>query len=257
MNSPLERLWSALADHFLDTETRHWLPRTARVAIESGLDWPGVERELRCRVGPVAAPNLLDIAGEWAGFPEDWLFARIRDSQGETEVSRKILNEMTPHWEALRRFYVHLSAGGDLPVLEGLAALALERDWTRCYRLFDHLEVFLERPWSEVCAAQALVQEAYRPLLVHPNDATAADARRSWQWLEEFRAWSLENPEIPWSADLQYLFVEADLSTHARVLELKKGPPQLRAALEGPLALLFASPELGLRNWDRFVASGS
>lgn len=255
MHSPAEELWVALSDHFLDTETRHWLPRTAWVAVQSRLPW---EEILHNQVAPVVAPNLLDIAGDWAGFPEDWLFAQIRAGRGPTSVSRKILQEMAPHWQALRRLFVHLSSATvqELPLLSALAELALERRWARCYRLFDHLKLFSAREWSEVCSAQRLIQEVYRPLLVHKGDPTPEEARCSWLWLEQFCAWARHHPYAGEGQGLQFLFLEGDLSQHAGVLELRNAPPELRSCLEGPLALLYDNPELGLRNWDRYVRSG-
>lgn len=255
MNSPAEELWSALSDHFLDTETRHWLPRTAWVAVQSGLAW---EEILQNQVAPVVAANLLDIAGDWAGFPEDWLFAQIRACPGPTAVSRKMVREMSDLWAALRHLVGYLGSASqeEVPLLSALAELALERRWSRCYRLFDHLRLFRERPWTEVCAAQRLIQEVYRPLLVYKGDPTPEDARRCWRWLELFCEWARRHPYAEECQRLQILFLEGDLSQHAGVLELRKAPPELRGCLEGPLALLYDHPELGLRNWDRYVSSG-
>ncbi|MBX3167372.1 MAG: hypothetical protein KF760_08165 [Candidatus Eremiobacteraeota bacterium] len=256
MNSPTEELWVALSEHFLDTETRHWLPRTAWAGVRSKMSWAGIKATLQHQVAPVVAPNLLDMAGDWAGFPEDWLFTQIRACSGPTSISRRILKEMAPHWEALRRLFIHLSSSSEeeLPLLSALAELALERRWARCYRLFEHLKLFCARPWSEVCAAQRLVQEVYRPLLIHRDDPSLEDARRNWHWLEQYCQWARHSPYAAECEGLQFLFLEGDLSQHARVLELRNGPPELRACLEGPLALLYEDPELGLRNWDRYVA---
>ena len=258
MNSPTEQLWEALADQFLDTETRHWLPRTAWLGVKSGLPWESISQCLHHQVAPAVAPNLLDIAGEWAGFPQDWLFSQIRACQGPTSVSRTVMADLANLWEALGRLFVYLGSASEdeLPLLEGMAELALEKRWTRCHRLFDHLKLFMVRDWTEVCAAQRLVQEVYRPLLIHPGDPTPEESRRNWQWLEQYRDWVRASPDrmaLGLCADLQYLFQEGDLSKHARILELRKGPADLRTCLEGPLALLFDDPGLGLRNWDRYV----
>ncbi len=257
MNSPTEELWVALSDHFLDTETRHWLPRTAWVAVQSRLPWEDIERTLHHQVAPVVAPNLLDIAGDWAGFPEDWLFAQIRAGRGATSVSRKVLREMAGYWEAFRRLFVYLGSASEeeLPLLSALAELALESRWARCHRLFDYLKLFRARVWGELCASQRLIQDVYRPLLIHQGDPTPEETRRSWDWLEQYYTWSSQHAHAGECERLQCLFLEGDLSQHVRVLELRDSPPELRSCLEGPLALLYPDPELGLRNWDRYVAA--
>lgn len=69
-------VWVALADQFLDTETRHLVPCAALRCVEAGL---AVEaRDIwRHEVFPVVGHNLFDIAGEWAGWPEEWLVEQI------------------------------------------------------------------------------------------------------------------------------------------------------------------------------------
>ena len=255
LTSPTEDVWSALSDFFLDTETRRFLPRTAWICARSGLDW---ERLLREQVAPVVAQNLVDVAGDWAGFPDDWLFSSIRahGSKGETPLSRRLVREMSGLWEALRQLVVYLSTASqsELPLLEALAELALERDWARALRLFAYLRVMVVWPWPGLCLRQQLIQEVYRPLLVYPQDPTVADARRSWDWLEQFYLWADGDAEkVAQCEDLRYLFGEGDLGQHARVQKLRKQPGDRRSFLEGPLALLFPQPELGLRNWDRYV----
>lgn len=261
MSCPLEEVWSALSDLFLDTETRRFLPRTAWACVQSGLDWEAVYRTLCEQVAPIVAPNLLDVAGDWAGFPDDWLFSSIRahGSKGATSLSRSVMSDMSTVWEALRTLFVYFSTApaAELPLLEALAALALERDWARSFRLFAHLQEMVTWSWPELCARQQFIQDVYRPLLVYPDDPTRADARRCWDWWEQFYDWAAGRPEmVAQCEDLQYLFGDGDLSGHARVLQLRNDPGGRRAFLEGPLALLYARPELGLRNWDRYVRSG-
>lgn len=70
-------VWLAMADHFLDTETRHSIPMTALRCVEADL---GVAeaREIWCfEVSPAVAFNVWDVAGEWAGWDRRWLVGRI------------------------------------------------------------------------------------------------------------------------------------------------------------------------------------
>ena len=255
LTSPTEDVWSALSDFFLDTETRRFLPRTAWICARSGLDW---ERLLREQVAPVVAHNLVDVAGDWAGFPDDWLFSSIRahGSKGATALSSRLVGEMSGLWEALRTLVAYLSTASqsELPLLQALGELALEPNWARAIRLFTHLKVLVVWPWPELCLRQQLIEQVYRPLLIYPQDPTVADARRSWDWLAQFYAWAGGSAEkVAQCEDLQYLFGEGDLSQHARVLKLRENPGERRSFLEGPLALLFAHPERGVHNWDRYV----
>jgi len=77
-------VWVALADQFLDTETRYLIPSAALRCVEAGL--AAEARDIwRDEVFPVVGHNLLDIAGDWAGWPEEWLveqIAAVRERRG-------------------------------------------------------------------------------------------------------------------------------------------------------------------------------
>lgn len=72
---PHAKLWIAMSEHFLDTETRHTLIYSAGVCVQSGLSLDEIEDIFVHEVTPVLRFNLLSVAGEWAGFDEDWLCA--------------------------------------------------------------------------------------------------------------------------------------------------------------------------------------
>ena len=64
-------VWVALSDVFLDTETRWYFPRIARVLAESGYGEPHITRIWRREAVPEFGINLLDITGEWAMLEAD------------------------------------------------------------------------------------------------------------------------------------------------------------------------------------------
>lgn len=70
-------VWVAMADHFLDTETRHDIPLTAMRCIAADLSIAESRDAWRYEVSPAVALNLWSVAGEWAGWDRDWLIARI------------------------------------------------------------------------------------------------------------------------------------------------------------------------------------
>src|SRR5690606_20962485 len=73
----LVEVWLAMAEHFLDTETRQLIPLTALRCAEAELSPERARHVWQHEVSPALGHNLLDVAGEWAGWPEDWLVERI------------------------------------------------------------------------------------------------------------------------------------------------------------------------------------
>jgi hypothetical protein len=73
----LVAVWEAMADHFLDTETRHDLPMTALRCIEAGLSVEAAREVWKCDVVPAVGLNAVSVAGEWAGWDRAWLVGRI------------------------------------------------------------------------------------------------------------------------------------------------------------------------------------
>ena len=71
------RVWQALSDVFLDTDVS--LAREWRVAIlaDSQYSIEELETILIDEVYPICKYNLLSVAGEWAGFDQEWLEQRI------------------------------------------------------------------------------------------------------------------------------------------------------------------------------------
>ena len=69
-------VWAALSDLWLDTElTDDDLQRIAGVMKRSEYSINELREIYLFEVAPVVFLNLLSVAGEWAGFNEEWLFA--------------------------------------------------------------------------------------------------------------------------------------------------------------------------------------
>lgn len=66
-----------MAEHFLDTETRQEIPTTALACVEAGLTVQEARRIWRYEVSPALAFNLIDIAGEWAGWNQEKVVEEI------------------------------------------------------------------------------------------------------------------------------------------------------------------------------------
>jgi hypothetical protein len=80
-------LWEAMADLFLDTETRYQIPALAGRCVRNGLTPEAARNIWRHEVTPAVWHNLMDVAGEWAGWPREWLVARIEEGQRQTPPS--------------------------------------------------------------------------------------------------------------------------------------------------------------------------
>ena len=65
-------VWCALSDLFLDNELQPFeLDWIARQLVESGFSTGELRRILIDEVAPAFAPNLMGVAGEWAGWGPD------------------------------------------------------------------------------------------------------------------------------------------------------------------------------------------
>lgn len=253
-------VWVALSDLFLDTETRWYLPRAAFVGLREGCSWPELTRIFHDEVAPVVAANLLDVAGDWGGFPEEWLCGQIEArAPGPTLISRGVTAGMTSLWQAVGRLYAHLAPlTPDLRparerLLTALAALLLEKRWTDSFSLYRHLETLLAEDWSALQAVYSETESIYRGVLVHPKDPSAAENAANWRWFGEFHVWArAHGPSVmPICTELQYFYLCEDLAfDHPCLARLR---PWLRHDLadwlEGPLAGLYGGSGQARRNW--------
>ena len=84
----LKSVWTALSDLWLDTElTEDDLQRIAGVMNRSRHTLDELRDIYMFEVAPVLFPNLLSVAGEWAGFDEEWLFTEASKRAGRRSLS--------------------------------------------------------------------------------------------------------------------------------------------------------------------------
>ena len=106
-------VWAALSELWLDTElTQDDLQRIAGVMKRSGYSVPQLREIYLFEVAPVVFPNLLVVAGEWAGFDEEWLFTQATKRARKRSLSLRafvrigigkwLMTYATErHWDAL------------------------------------------------------------------------------------------------------------------------------------------------------------
>ena len=73
-------VWITLCDLYLDTQmTAHAHEHMAQTLAASPYSIEALHRILVDEVHPALHANLMQVAGEWAGFDEEWLVARVRE----------------------------------------------------------------------------------------------------------------------------------------------------------------------------------
>ena len=73
-------VWITLGDLYLDTQMMpHAYEYMAQTLAASPYGIEALHRILVDEVHPALHANLMQVAGEWAGFDEDWLVARVRE----------------------------------------------------------------------------------------------------------------------------------------------------------------------------------
>ncbi len=112
-------IWKALSDLYLDNELQDYdFRHMASVIVKSPYSLEEVKQINRNEVFPVLHTNLLSVAGEWAGFDEEWLVSEITKSikkrnlfsKLKTRLSYKTFKWMTDdYWEKLEKVYLDLN----------------------------------------------------------------------------------------------------------------------------------------------------
>ena len=91
-------LWIALSNLFLDTELQNYhFASIAKTMKESGYSLDEINDILMLEVFPVFIANLHSVAGEWAGFNEDWVVKTITSAKRPNRFRQ---------WINLRRFWM-------------------------------------------------------------------------------------------------------------------------------------------------------
>ncbi len=71
------KVWEALEIFWLDTDYKIRLHHSAKTCAESKYSIEELEQIFFNEARPAFADNLLNVAGEWAGFDEKWIVQRV------------------------------------------------------------------------------------------------------------------------------------------------------------------------------------
>jgi hypothetical protein len=95
------KIWQALSNFFLDTEiTDSTFDYVARVVLDTGYSPQEIHNILWGEVFPVLEGNLKSIAGEWAGWTDEWLLERLSVCEASTNKlgDSGIVKEISRCW---------------------------------------------------------------------------------------------------------------------------------------------------------------
>ncbi len=96
------KIWQALSEFFLDTEiTDSTFDYVARVVVETGYSPQEIHSILWSEVFPALEANLKSIAGEWAGWTDEWLLEHLSVCEVSTKKhgDSSIIKEIRRCWE--------------------------------------------------------------------------------------------------------------------------------------------------------------
>ena len=112
-------IWIALSNFYLDTELEDLdIKHIALTIIKSPYSLDEIKKIDKYEVHPVLQANLLNLAGEWGMFNEDWLIERITRHIKKTSKIKKIITEVShksfkwmvsDYWERLEKIYNELN----------------------------------------------------------------------------------------------------------------------------------------------------
>lgn len=94
-------IWTALSEFYRDTELQDADFRyMTRKILESPYSFEEVRVIDKYEVFPVLRSNLMDVAGVWTGFKEEWLVNKILQSLSKRSAVKKI--EIETSYRALK-----------------------------------------------------------------------------------------------------------------------------------------------------------
>ena len=106
-----EPIWLALSQLWLDTElTEKDLDQIAGVMAQSKYNLGELRAIYLYEVAPVVYRNLLNVAGEWACFNEEWLYSKINEEVRRSSPVRRFFQRLKKplmtyatesHWRVL------------------------------------------------------------------------------------------------------------------------------------------------------------
>jgi hypothetical protein len=109
-------IWIAISEFYLDKELQETdFQVIAKIIIKSKFNFEEIRAIDKYEIFPVLKYNLLQVAGEWAGFEEDWLIENITLSLQRKSKFRRVRIEISywffqwmykDYWKNLEKAYI-------------------------------------------------------------------------------------------------------------------------------------------------------
>jgi hypothetical protein len=109
-------IWIAISAFYLDTELQESdFQGIAEIIIKSKFSFEEIRAIDKYEIFPVLKYNLLQVAGEWAGFDEDWLVENITLRLHRKSKFRRVKIEISywlfqwmckDYWRNLEKVYI-------------------------------------------------------------------------------------------------------------------------------------------------------
>ena len=247
--------------------------------MRHGFSWDQVSSILDYELTPVVGANLLDVAGEWAGFDRGWLLPALRQAQADGHGLGAQIKAFSGRranarlYDALRQLMEYLAGvpTTDLPEesrrLRNLARLVLEPVWTSCSGYWSWVRELGvgSTPKQVQTSFHHGIAPVYGPLLVYDGDATVEQMQENWARLAELLRWLAEQGGdrdvlLEILAELSYLFTIENLADVPRgpmvksaLAELGVTPARAEEVWRGPLSRLYQEGSRAERNWARLL----
>lgn len=90
LDDPRVPVWRALSDLYLDTDVTMFYAHIAETLADSPFPLDALRDILLEDVHPALYGNLLIVAGEWAGFEDEWLLPRIAEVRRRPRWRRRL-----------------------------------------------------------------------------------------------------------------------------------------------------------------------
>jgi hypothetical protein len=107
-------VWLALSELYLDTDVAALYPQIAKTLADSPYALDALHDMLMYDIHPALYPNLMIVAGEWAGFDDDWLLARVAQVRKRSRLRRRFshlfVRSIRDDWRAVAAMIVDLRA---------------------------------------------------------------------------------------------------------------------------------------------------
>jgi hypothetical protein len=98
-------VWTALSELYLDTDVAAFRDHIASTLAASPYSLDALHEMLMYDVHPALYPNLISVAGEWAGFDQAWLVERIaavrRQPCWRRRITRWFVRDIGVQWRTL------------------------------------------------------------------------------------------------------------------------------------------------------------